>query len=168
MITIHACRHRKQARWRFILNHAGLWLALFAGFLGSSDTQTLRIPLYKGEPTHEAFDMNGASYYLDYDMELNSFAVEYYPNGRPSRFSANVRLGNENVLLEVNHPYSYRPGEGVYLTGYDVTKGNESNYCILQVVKQPWKYVMVAGILMMLAGAVLLFVNGAKAYDKLG
>ena len=31
-------------------------------------------------------------------MELNSFAVEYYPNGRPSRFSANVRLGNENVL----------------------------------------------------------------------
>ena len=64
MITIHACRHRKQARWRFILNHTGLWLALFAGFLGSSDTQTLRIPLYKGEPKHEAFDMNGASYYL--------------------------------------------------------------------------------------------------------
>ena len=149
-------------------NHTGLWLALFAGFLGSSDTQTLRIPLYKGEPKHEAFDMNGASYYLDYDMELNSFAVEYYPNGRPSRFSANVRLGNENVLLEVNHPYSYRLGEDVYLTGYDVTKGNESNYCILQVVKQPWKYVMVAGILMMLAGAVLLFINGAKAYDKLG
>lgn len=111
MITIHACRHRKQARWRFILNHAGLWLALFAGFLGSSDTRTLRVPLYKGEPTHEAFDMNGTSYYLDYDMELNSFAVEYYPNGRPSRFSANVRLGNENVLLEVNHPYSYRLGK---------------------------------------------------------
>ena len=115
-----------------------------------------------------SIDMNGASYYLDYDMELNSFAVEYYPNGRPSRFSANVRLGNENVLLEVNHPYSYRLGEDVYLTGYDITKGNESNYCILQVVKQPWKYVMVAGILMMLAGAVLLFINGAKAYDKLG
>ena len=51
-----------------------------------------------------AFDMNGRILYLDYDMELNSFAVEYYPNGRPSRFSANVRLGNENVLLEVNHP----------------------------------------------------------------
>ena len=71
MITIHACRHRKQARWRFILNHTGLWLALFAGFLGSSDTQTLRIPLYKGEPKHEEFDMNAASYYLDDDSELN-------------------------------------------------------------------------------------------------
>lgn len=48
--------------------------------------------------------MNGASHYLDYEIELNSFAVEYYPNGRPSRFAANVRLGNEKALLEVNHP----------------------------------------------------------------
>lgn len=163
MITIHACRHRKQARWRFILNHAGLWLALFAGVLGSSDTQTLRIPLYKGEPAREAFDMNGTSHYLDYEIELNSFTVEYYPNGRPSRFAANVRLGNEEALLEVNHPYSYRLGEDVYLSGYDVMKGNESNYCILQVVRQPWKYAMVAGILMMLAGAILLFINGPKS-----
>lgn len=162
MIIIYAYQYRKQARWRFILNHAGLWLALFAGFFGSSDTQTIRVPLYKGEPTREAFDMNGTSYYLDYEMELDSFAVEYYPNGRPSRFSANVRLGKEKVLLEVNHPYSYRLGEDVYLSGYDVMKGNESNYCILQVVKQPWKYVMVAGILMMLAGSVLLFVNGPR------
>lgn len=163
MITIHACRHRKQTRWRFILNHAGLWLALFAGVLGSSDTQTLRIPLYKGEPAREAFDMNGTSHYLDYEIELNSFAVEYYPNGRPSRFAANVRLGNEEALLEVNHPYSYQLGEDVYLSGYDVMKGNESSYCILQVVRQPWKYVVVAGILMMLAGAILLFINGPKS-----
>ena len=169
MITFHAYRYRKHSRWRFILNHAGLWLALFAGFLGSSDTLTLRIPIYKGEPTREAFDMNGAAYYLDYEMALNSFAVEYYPNGSPSRFAANVRLGKEKVLLEVNHPYSYRWGEDVYLTGYDVARGNESFYCILQVVKQPWKYITVTGILMMLAGAVLLFIKGPeKEYDKLG
>ncbi|CDA86548.1 uncharacterized protein BN772_00315 [Bacteroides sp. CAG:754] len=168
MITIHAFQHRKQARWRFILKHTGLWLALFAGFFGSSDTQTLRMPIYKGEPAREAFDMNGAPHYLDYEIALDSFAVEYYPNGRPSRFAANVRLGNEKALLEVNHPYAYRLGEDVYLTGYDVTKGNDSEYCILQVVKQPWKYAIVAGILMMLAGAILLFINGAKKYDKLG
>lgn len=163
MITIHAWRCRKQTRWRFILNHAGLWLALFAGVLGSSDTQTLRIPLYKGEPAREAFDMDGISHYLDYEVELDSFAIEYYPNGHPSRFAANVRLGNEEALLEVNHPYSYRLGEDVYLSSYDVMKGNESNYCILQVVRQPWKYVLVAGILMMLVGAILLFINGPKS-----
>lgn len=162
MITLQAFYTRKNARWRFLLNHAGLWLALFAGFFGSSDTQVLRIPLYKGEPAREAFDMNGASYHLDYEMELHSFSVEYYPNGRPSRFAAEVRLGEEETILEVNHPYSYRWGEDVYLTGYDVAGGKDSKYCILQVVVQPWKYVMVAGILMMLAGAVLLFINGPR------
>lgn len=162
MITFHAYQHRKRARWRFLLNHAGLWLALFAGFFGSSDTQNLRIPLYKGEPAREAFDMSGASYYLDYELELRSFSVEYYPNGSPSRFAANVRVGSENALLEVNHPYAYRLGEDVYLTGYDVAKGNNSEYCILQIVEQPWKYVVVAGILMMLAGAILLFIKGPE------
>ena len=162
MITFHAYYHRKTARWRFLLNHAGLWLALFAGFFGSSDTRTLRIPLYKGEPAREAFDMNGVSYHLDYEMELRSFSVEYYPNGSPSRFAAEVRLGDDEALLEVNHPYSYRLGEDVYLTSYDMASGNESKYCVLQVVIQPWKYIMVASILMMLAGAVLLFINGPK------
>lgn len=162
MITIHAFHTRQHARWHFLLNHVGLWLALFAGFFGSSDTQVLRIPIYKGEPAREAFDMNGASYHLDYEMELRSFSVEYYPNGRPSRFAADVRLGDKEVVLEVNHPYSYRLGEDVYLTGYDMAKGNDSTYCILQIVVQPWKYVMVAGILLMLVGAVLLFINGPR------
>lgn len=168
LIIVRGWQNRKQSRWRYLLNHAGLWLALFAGFIGSSDTQTLRIPLYKGEPTQEAFDLNGASFHLDYEMELHSFTVEYYSNGRPSRFVADVRLGDEMTVLEVNHPYSYRWGEDIYLTGYDVIGGSSSNYCILQVVKQPWKYVVVVGILMMLAGAVLLFINGPRRYDKLG
>lgn len=166
MITVHAFYHRKNARKRFLLNHLGLWLALFAGFFGSSDTQTLRIPLYKDEPAREAYDMNGSSYYLDYEMELRSFQVDYYPNGRPSRFVADVRLGEKEATLEVNHPYSYRWGEDVYLTGYDIKRGGDTDYCILQVVRQPWKYVTVAGILMMLAGAVLLFVNGSKRVEE--
>lgn len=166
LITIHAFYHRKNARKRFLFNHAGLWLALFAGFFGSSDTQTLRIPLYKDQPAREAYDMNGSSYYLDYEMELLSFQVDYYPNGRPSRFAADVRLGNEEALLEVNHPYSYRLGEDVYLTGYDMQRGNETNYCIVQIVRQPWKYITVAGILMMLAGAILLFINGPKRVEE--
>lgn len=162
LIILNSWQHRKKSRIRFLLNHAGLWLAIFAGFFGSSDTQTLRIPVYKGEPAREAFDMNGAAHYLDYEIELNSFSVEYYPNGRPSRFTANVRMGQETATLEVNHPYSYRLGEDIYLSGYDMENGNESKYCILQIVKQPWKYIMVAGILMMLAGAILLFINGPE------
>lgn len=162
MITIHAYYHRVQAKKRFLLNHLGLWLALFAGFFGSSDVQILRIPLYSGTPNREAYDMNGTVYYLDYELELYKFEVEYYPNGMPSLFSARLRAGNEPVVLEVNRPYSYRWGEDIYLTGYDTKGSHTSTYCILQIVRQPWKYIIVVGICMMLTGAILLFINGPK------
>lgn len=158
------------AKKRFILNHLGLWLALFAGFFGSSDVQTLRIPLYTGQPGREAYSMDGKAYYLDYELELYSFNTEYYPNGMPSRFAADVRIGNRRTTLEVNHPHCYRLGEDIYLTGYDTRNMGNTRYCILQIVRQPWKYVMVVGILMMLTGAVLLFINGPKKlkHDNLG
>lgn len=162
MVIIHAFCHRLKAKKRFLLNHIGLWLALFAGFFGSSDVQIVRIPLTAGQPTREAYAMDGSLHYLDYELELHSFDVDYYPNGMPSRFAADVRIGDEQTVLEVNHPYNYRFGEDIYLTGYDTRKMNNSQYCIVQVVHQPWKYIIVAGILMMLAGAVLLFVNGPK------
>ena len=38
-----------------MLNHAGLWLALFAGFMGSAEEQTLRIPVFRANPNNEAF-----------------------------------------------------------------------------------------------------------------
>lgn len=162
MIIIHGYYHRMQAKKRFLLNHIGLWLALFAGFFGSSDVQTLRLPLYSGAPTREAYDMNGRLYYLDYELELYKFEVEYYPNGAPSRFLADIRAGNEPVVLEINHPYSYRWGEDIYLTGYDTKGTNTSSYCVLQIVRQPWKYIIVIGICLMLIGAILLFINGSK------
>lgn len=168
VVILHAISHRTRARKCFLLNHAGLWMALFAGFFGSSDVQTLRIPLYAGSPAREAYDMEGKAYYLDYELELHKFEAEYYPNGMPSRLVANIRAGKEEALLEVNHPYSYRSGEDIYLVGYDSQNPSATSYCVLQIVRQPWKYIMVAGILMMLVGSVLLFINGPKhlKYDN--
>lgn len=162
MVIIHAAYHRKIYKKRFLLNHVGLWLALFAGFFGSSDTQTLRTPLYKEMPTREVYGMDGKIYYLDYELELHYFETKYYPNGRPSKFLADIRVGERHAILEVNHPYSCKMGEDIYLTGYDVSNRHNDAYCIVQIVRQPWKYITIAGILMMLAGAVLLFVNGPK------
>lgn len=162
MVVIHTFYHRVPTKKRFLLNHLGLWLALFAGFFGSSDVQTLQIPLYAGQPGREAYNMDGKAYYLDYELELYSFNTEYYPNGMPSRFAADVRIGEQRTTLEVNHPHNYRLGEDIYLTGYDTRNVGNTRYCILQIVRQPWKYVIVTGILMMLAGAVLLFIDGPK------
>ncbi len=159
LVTCRGALMQRKNKWRFIFNHAGLWLALFAGFCGSTDVRVLRIPLVKGEANTRAYTMDGVVSYLDYELELVDFRADYYDNGMPRHYEAKVRVAADTVTLEVNHPYTYRWGEDIYLTGYERRNGSQS-YCVLQVVEQPWKYVQLLGILMALVGGILLFING--------
>ena len=137
---------------------------------GSSDVQTLRIPLYAGQPGRKLIVWMGKP--IIWIMNWNSILSiqRYYPNRMPSRFAADVRIGNRRTTLEVNHPTVTVWEKTFTLTGYDTHNMGNTQYCILQIVRQPWKYVMVVGILMMLTGAVLLFINGPKKlkHDNLG
>lgn len=163
MITVRAFFRRKRHRWRFILNHAGIWLAVWGGFMGSSDLQNIRIPVFTDEANSIAYTMDGETVYLDYSLRLKDFEAEHYENGMPRSYEATVSIieGDDvsDVLLRVNHPYQKGLGEDVYLTGYD-TSGNTPGYCVIQIVRQPWKYVQLLGIIMALAGAVGMFIGG--------
>lgn len=159
LVTYRGAVTRRRHRWRFVLNHAGVWLALFAGFFGSADERLLRIPVVEGEANSRAYTLDGKVTYLDYGLELLHFEADYYENGMPRHYEAQVRAGDDEITLRVNHPYTYRWGEDIYLTGYEKTKDG-TPYCILQVVEQPWKYIQLAGILMALAGGILMFIDG--------
>lgn len=150
--------------WRFILNHAGLWLALFAGFVGSASEQTLRLPVFRDKPNNEAFTSQGRTVFLDKPFQLKEFAVEHYANGTPRHFFADIIVDEQVIRLEVNHPYSAGWGEDYYLTSYDM-RSPEPAYCVVQIVREPLKYVMLAGIIMMLVGGFLLFLEGPKRSD---
>lgn len=160
MITFRGIRNRKGIRWRFLTSHLGLWLALLGGFWGSADTQMYRVPVYKEQPGRMAYAADGRVHYLDYELELRRFEVDYYDNGMPRTYQADVAVDGQEVILKVNEPHSIRFGEDLYLTGYDMHAGDEIRYCVLQVVKQPWKYVQLTGIIMMLLSAVALFIKG--------
>lgn len=149
-------------RWRFILLHVGLLTAVASAFWGAPDSQTLRLKAVAGVPVTEAVAMDGTPQWLDYEVELKQFDMQTYESGVPSDFSADVFIAGKPVQLKVNHPYTVSFCEQVYLSGYDTAAGPESGYCILQVVREPWKYGTVVGIIMMLAGAFLLFIGGPR------
>lgn len=149
-------------RWRFILLHVGLLAAVASAFWGAPDSQTLRLKAVAGIPTTEAVAMEGTPQWLDYEVELCRFDMETYDSGLPSDFTAEVLIAGKPVQLKVNHPYTVSFGRQVYLSGYDTAAGPDSGYCILQIVSEPWKYGTVIGIIMMLAGALLLFVGGPR------
>ena len=162
-ITIKGFRTRKNKRWRFL----GVWLALFGGFMGSSDIITARIPVFFDKENNEALTMEGKHFYLDYDMQLTGFNADYYQNGMPKNYVAEVKVsdrhsGNSSqISLEVNHPYEYKFGEDIYLVSYD-TQSDKPQYCVLQIVYQPWKYIQLVGIIMTIAGAVGMFIGGPQ------
>ena len=147
-------------RWRFLLNHAGILLAVSSAFWGAPDTEVLRIRALRDIPVREAFSMDGDSHWLPYEIRLNEFKTETYSNGVPSMYEASVDVDGKEVILRVNEPYAVSFGKDLYLVGFDSSGDNES--CILQLVDEPWKYSALAGVVMMLSGAFLLFIGGPR------
>lgn len=165
MITLRRGFRPGHNRWRFVLNHAGLWLALFAGVVGSAEEQTLRIPVFRDRPNNEAVSEERAKIYLPKELKLNDFTVEHYANGTPRHFFAEISIDGKPARLEVNHPYAANWAEDYYLTSYDV-QSEQPRYCVVQIVREPLKYVMWLGVVMMLCGGCLLFLAGPNRQNK--
>lgn len=158
-VVLRGWRVNGVVRWRFILNHVGLLIVLSSAFFGAPDSETLRVQAFKDVPVQEAYRMDGKRVWMSHEIELKDFNVGYYENGTPSAYEAEVAVDGKNVLIKVNHPYSMGLSEDLYLSSYDPEAGE---YCILQLVREPWKYPALAGILMMLSGAFLLFIQGPR------
>lgn len=156
LVTIRGWRRPDGAvRWRFLLLHAGLLLAVGAGFWGAPDSSELRLALGRGEEAETAYEMNGKVAGLGYRIKLLDYEVEYAQTGMPSAYEAQLSIdGAEPVMLAVNAPYGVSIGEDIYLASVS------EDYCVLQIVKEPWRYFALAGILMLLAGAFMLFIKG--------
>lgn len=145
-------------RWRFLLNHVGILLAVSSAFWGAPDTEVLRVRAIRDLPVRDAFTMDGTMGWLPFEITLKEFNVDTYSNGVPSMYEARVDVDGEEVVLKVNKPYSVSLGKDLYLVGFD--NMYEGDTCILQVVYEPWRYAALAGVIMMLAGAFLLFAGG--------
>ena len=153
LVILRGWRNSGGVRWRFIITHLGLWMAVTSALLGAADKQILRVQVGE-EPTREAINEQGTKSYLSYELRLVDFKVEQSEGGTPQMFRATVAVDDKVVDIEVNSPYSQRYGEDIYLVSYD------SNRCILQIVREPWRAVTAAGIAMLLLGALMLFLQG--------
>lgn len=149
---------RKKKGIRFILNHIGVLVALIGCFFGAPD-HTVSRAIVSGEAVHEAVGENGEIVPLPAAMKLDGFNVELDQRGNVRNYMALIDVDGKKVELRVNHPYRISISEDVYLTSYD-RDNPEPQYCIVEVVRQPWKYLIWAGIVMMMAGGILMFARG--------
>ena len=95
---------------------------------------------------------------LGYALQLRDLDAEYNENGIPTHFEATVSIDNKDVTLRVNHPYNRTFSEKLYL----VSIGNDASHCVVEIVREPWQWASLAGIVLLLAGAMMLFLRGPR------
>ena len=154
LVTLRGWLEKFGIRWTFLCCHLGLLLVLIAGFWGASDTRVMRAEI-SSEKSNTALCEDGKIVQLGYTLRLADFEVDYFENGVPSHYEALLDIDGKTVTLAVNHPHKVAFDEHIYLTSFD--NHAEDMRCIVQIVRQPWRGVMVTGILMLIVGALLLF-----------
>ena len=162
LITLRGWRTPGGIRWRFTLLHVGLIVALGAGFWGAPDREQLRVALVENRPTETAYHINGTVTRLDHTITLRSLNADYNTSGTPTYFDATLEIENELVTLRVNHPYNRTFSEKIYLVSVGQSPDNGSPYCVVEIVREPWQWLSLTGIVMLLAGAVMLFIRGPR------
>ena len=160
LVILRGWRNRRGIRWRFCLTHIGLLLALGAGYWGAPDREQWRTPVHP-YPSNEAFTMQGEPRLLPYTIELKDFVIEQAENGTPTHYEAQVMVDGTMVTLRVNHPYARTISEKIYLVSFSTTPQGE-RYAIVEIVREPWQWLSAMGIIMLIAGAMLLFVQGPR------
>ncbi|MCF0175647.1 MAG: cytochrome c biogenesis protein ResB [Bacteroidales bacterium] len=108
------------------------------------------------------------------ELELGSKLSVVMPPRSPKRYASDVTIyvmdpeaGGRKLAgtIEVNHPLTVK-GWKIYQLDYDKSMGNDSGYSIFELVKDPWLPAVYAGIIMMLAGAVTLFLTAPGRIRK--
>ncbi|MDD2559279.1 MAG: cytochrome c biogenesis protein ResB [Bacteroidales bacterium] len=165
---------RSRAIWTdssFVLNHLGLWLAVLAGFLGSSDEIRSKMIIDRHELINVAYKQPNGKHFLPFYLGLKDFKIQYHSSGEIIDYRAELWMteskesAGTTASLRVNHPLRYKTYD-IYLSTYDVEKGEESEYVVLLLIRQPWKKLMYSGIIMMVLGALFLFISTARNLKK--
>ena len=160
LVILRGWRNKKGIRWRFCMTHVGLLLALGAGYWGAPDCEQWRTPVHP-YPSNEAYTMEGEERRLPYTLELKDFSIEQSENGTPTHYEAQLMVDDALVTLRVNHPYARTLSEKIYLVSFSTSPSGE-RYAIVEIVSEPWQWLSAIGIILLIAGAMLLFIQGPK------
>ena len=150
----------------FLLNHLGLFIALTTATLGNADMQRVKMICGIDEPEWRAMTTDGRIIEMPIAIELKKFIMETYDDGSPKRFASDIQIVTKTfeyieTVVDVNKPYEV-DGWKIYQYGYDTQMGAQSQISIFELVSDPWLPWVYAGIYMMLAGAVCMFVIGGR------
>ncbi len=134
-------------------------------------TSALYVKAYKEDDYKEGWISCGNFMFPYASLKLDDEVSVIMPDREPKRFTSNVIVyakdgSRKEQIVEVNKPLEIN-GWTIYQYSYDEAKGRWSQLSVFELVKDPWLPIVYIGILLMLAGAVYLFVTAPVKSEKL-
>ena len=134
-----------------ILDHD---MCLFSGLAGAGDNRQLNVLVGSEEEEAMAYDRNYRRASLSHTFKLQDFDIATNAaDGSPTQYSARILIDNNPVDIAVNSPHALSLCEDIYLMNFKSTQEDgKVNLCVLTIERQPWKYPMLIGLVMLLIG----------------
>ena len=131
--------------------------------MGATYAVHLKAVNRKNQQTKEGWVSCGSFLFPYKALRLDSQTSLVMPEREPRRFASDVMVYTKDkqtkeACIEVNKPLSIA-GWKIYQLSYDETKGKWSRMSVFELVRDPWLPIVYTGILMMIAGAIGLFLS---------
>lgn len=138
--------------------------------MGATYAVYLKAVNQKNQTTKEGWVSCGSFLFPYKAIRLDSLTSLVMPEREPQRFASEVKIYTQEGMItegtiEVNRPMEIE-GWKIYQLSYDETKGRWSDVSVFELVRDPWLPVVYTGIIMMMAGAVCLFVSAQKRKEE--
>ena len=131
--------------------------------MGATYAAYLKAVNRKNQQAKEGWVSCGSILFPYKALRLDSLTSLVMPEREPRRFASDVMVYTKDkqtkeACIEVNKPLSIA-GWKIYQLSYDETKGKWSRMSVFELVRDPWLPIVYTGILMMIAGAIGLFLS---------
>ena len=138
--------------------------------MGATYAVYLKAVNQKNQTTKEGWVSCGSFIFPYKALRLDSLTSLIMPEREPQRFASTVKVYTEDGkqvedTIAVNHPLNVA-GWNIYQLSYDDTKGRWSDISVFELVRDPWLPAVYTGIIMMVLGAICLFVNAQKRKEE--
>ena len=138
--------------------------------MGATYAAYLKAVNRKNQQAKEGWVSCGSFLFPYKALRLDSLTSLVMPEREPQRFASEVKVYTQEgtiteSTIEVNRPMEIA-GWKIYQLSYDESKGRWSDISVFELVRDPWLPVVYAGIIMMMLGAICLFVNAQKRKEE--
>lgn len=146
-----------------VFPHFGIALIVLAMIFGHFFNWRGKAVLLTTDKTNVFITRNNEIKIVPFALTLSNFNVTFYESNEPKNFEAMIEVEENNVTknisLRVNHPCKMSFEQDLYLISYDNQHPEKPEFCVVELVHDPFQGLFLTGIIFVILGLFLTFFN---------